>query len=72
MTQPFNGHLDEVTEEDFFDCIGENDFVFIVNHDGTLKTVLLPDEFEMTAMPDNVKKVMQIFDISSFQARTLH
>ena len=72
MTQPFNGQLDEVTEEDFFDCIGEHDFVFIVNHDGTLKTVLLPDEFEMTDMPDNVKKVMQIFDISSFQARTLH
>ena len=72
MTQPFNGQLDEVTEEDFFDCIGEHDFVFIVNHDGTLKTVLLPDEFEMTDLPDNVKKVMQIFDISSFQARTLH
>lgn len=72
MPQPFNGQLEEVTEDEFFDCIGEHDFVFIVNHDGTLKTVLLPDEFEMTVLPDNVKRVMEIFDVANFQSRTLH
>ena len=72
MTQPFNGQLEFVTEEDFIDCISDNDFVFIVNSDGTLKTVLLPDEATAADMPDNVKKVMQIFDITNFQPHTLH
>lgn len=72
MPQPFNDQLNEVTEEEFINCIGEQDFVFIMNSDGTLKTVLLPDDFETAGLPDNVKQIMQIFDIASFQSHTLH
>jgi hypothetical protein len=72
MPQPFNGQVDHVTEDEFIDSIGEHDFVFIVNRDGTLKTVLLPDEFELVEMPESVKELMQVFDISTFQSHTIH
>lgn len=72
MPQHFNNQIEELTEEEFIDCIGDTDYIFIMTKDGLLKTVLIPEEMENLELPDNVKKVMQIFDIDDLQPHTLH
>ena len=72
MPQHFNNQIEELTEEEFIDCIGDTDYIFIMTKDGLLKTVLIPEEMENLELPDNVKKVIQIFDIDDLQPHTLH
>lgn len=73
MPQPFDGQIEELTEEEFIDCIGDTDYIFIVTKDGNLKSILIPEEMENTEMPNNVKQVMEIFELDDLtQPRTLH
>ncbi len=72
MPQTFNKELEDNTEDDFLDSIGEQDYVFILDKDGELKTVLLPDEFEDNHVPDTVQKILKTLGIDQLQSHTLH
>ena len=72
MPQTFNKELEDTTEDDFLDSIGEQDYVFILDKDGELKTVLLPDEFEDTHVPESVQKILKTLGIDRLQSHTLH
>jgi hypothetical protein len=62
----------ELDEVDAFDDIDDSDYIFIVGKDGNLKSLLLPDGFENDVTPDNVAKIMQIFEMGSFYSGTIH
>lgn len=62
----------ELDESDAFDNIDDSDYIFIVGSDGNLKSILLPDGFEHAVTPDNVTKVMEIFEVGSFYSGTIH
>ena len=72
MPQTFNKELEDTTEDDFLDSIGEQDYVFILDKDGELKTVLLPDEFEDDQVPANVQQVLKTLGVDRLQSHTLH
>ncbi len=72
MPQTFNKELEDTTEDDFLDSIGEQDYVFILDKDGELKTVLLPDEFEDNHVPEAVQKILKTLGIDRLQSHTLH
>lgn len=73
MTQQnLNNDLEDTSEDDFLDSIGEEDFVFVLDRDGQLKTMLLPEEYENTEMPENLSKVLKVFGISGLEHRVLH
>lgn len=72
MPQTFNKELEDTTEDDFLDSIGEQDYVFILDKDGELKTVLLPEEFEDNQVPANVQQVLKTLGIDRLQSHTLH
>lgn len=62
----------ELEECDAFDDIDDTDYIFVVGKDGNLKSLLLPDGFENDTTPDNVAKIMQIFEMGSFYSGTIH
>ena len=73
MPQPFNGQIEELTEEEFISSIGDTDYIFIMNKDGNLKSILIPEDMENAELPDSVKQVMEIFELDDLtQPRTIH
>lgn len=61
---------DEYNDDDFTD----SDYGFIINADGTLKTMWLPEDL-MEDPPKSVMKLLKIFgikDIHSLEPKTLH
>lgn len=56
----------EITEEEvleaFDEDIADNDYVFVLNEDGELKSILLPDHVPMN-VPKNIQKILKLFKI---------
>lgn len=61
-------------EDDFNSRLSEGDFVFVINEEGLLKTVLVPEEFDvdMNALPSSLKKIFKIFGINQLTNQTIH
>ncbi len=53
----------ESSHEFFEDDIQDDDYVFVIRADGTLKTVMLPHDEVTFDTPDEVKKILSVYDI---------
>lgn len=60
------------SDNDMFDDIDDTDYIFVVGEDGNLKSVLMPDEFENQITPENVEKILGIFQVNQLHSTTLH
>jgi hypothetical protein len=72
---PKNNELvvEEIPEDDD-DDFNDTDYGFIIDSNGDLKTMMLPEEL-MDNPPSSIKKILKIFgikDIHQFEPRTLH
>lgn len=70
MAQNLN-NIDEGTEDDFFDNIADDDYVFVVDKNGALKTLLCPED-ETTVASDQILSLMKAFGIDLHATHTLH
>ena len=74
MTNTIKNNL-EITEEDLEeinDTIEGNEFVFVLDAEGNLKTVILPGEADENDLPETVTRVLQIFELDDLNPQTLH
>ena len=74
MTHTIKNDAD-ITEEDIEDIsesINGDEFVFVLDSEGNLKTVILPGDAEEENLPENVTKVLQVFDLNTLEAHTIH
>lgn len=62
----------DFNDGDEFDDIDDTDYIFVVDVDGNLKSVLLPDGFEDATTPENITKILQIFEVGTFYSGTIH
>lgn len=60
------------TEDEFVDSIDDGDYIFIMDQNGNLKSLLLPDDALMNVTPDKVQQVLSIFGLTEFSHTTLH
>ena len=72
---PKNNELvvEEIPEDDD-DDFNDTDYGFIIDSNGDLKTMMLPEDL-MEDPPRSIKKILRIFgikDIHQFEPRTLH
>ena len=73
MPQPSDSQIEELTEEEFISSIDNSDYIFIMTKDGSLKSILIPEDMENLELPDNIKQVMKIFELDNLVTpRTLH
>jgi len=74
VTNTIKNNLD-ITEEDLEeinDTIEGNEFVFVLDVEGNLKTVILPGEADENDLPENVTRVLQVFELDDLNPQTLH
>jgi hypothetical protein len=73
MTRPSNSEIEEIEEQDFLDNISDEDFVLILDSNGDLKTILLPESLTET-IPKNLVQILKVLGIDNhnLQSRTIH
>jgi hypothetical protein len=73
MTRPSNSEIEDIEEADFLDNIGDEDFVLILDSNGDLKTMLLPESLTEN-IPANLVQILKVLGIDnqSLQSRTIH
>lgn len=65
MKNPHPEWLDELDTDDI-DDIMDDDFGFILDKQGNLKSVFLPDNVE--DIPDKVLEILELFEIDSLES----
>jgi hypothetical protein len=58
-------------DEESIESIDPNDYVFVVDADGNLKTLMCPED-ESVVHSDGVLKLMKLFGIGLHDTHTLH
>jgi hypothetical protein len=61
-----NHQPESIPEYDIDDDISEEDFGFILDREGNLKSVFLPDN--VGAVPDKVLEILELFEIDSIES----
>jgi len=73
MQRPSNeNELEDINEGDFLDSLADDDYVFVLDSEGNLKSVLMPEINQDSAVPDNVESVLKFFGVSNMDPVTLH
>ena len=65
----------EITEEDLEEInesINGDEFLFVLDGEGNLKTVILPGEADENDLPETVTRVLQVFELDDLNPQTLH
>ena len=73
MPRPSNeNELEDINEGDFLDSLADDDYVFVLDSEGNLKSVLMPDMNKNSEVPANVESVLKFFGVSNIEPVTLH
>lgn len=73
MPRPSNeNELEDINEGDFLDSLADDDYVFVLDSEGNLKSVLMPDMNKDSEVPSNVESVLKFFGVSNIEPITLH
>lgn len=64
--------LEDITETDFLDSIDDDDFVFVLNSNGQLKTLLMPEMADSGVVPDSIVHMLKLFGVDRLGPDTLH
>lgn len=75
---PINKENEQDLSEEFleeeYDDYDDNDYCFIINPEGELKSIMFPEDL-MEDPPKEIKKILKIFgikDINDLTPKTLH
>lgn len=64
--------LEDINEGDFLDSLADDDFVFVLDSEGNLKSLLMPELGKDSEVPPNVESVLKFFGVSSTDPVTIH
>ncbi len=64
--------IDEVTEDDFLDELDLEDFVFVIDREGNLKNLILPENYESMTIPDEINTLLQMYGLSIWKLNSIH
>lgn len=64
--------VDELTEDEFLDSLDIEDFVFVIDSQGNLKNIILPENYESIDMPDEINTILQMYGMSTWNLNSIH
>jgi len=66
-------HIDQdELENEMMDELADSDYIFVVDGNGNLKSVILPENYETIAAPESVNKILEMFNFNYFYSDTVH
>ena len=71
MTHTVNAEY-QMSEDEFIDSIADGDYIFVIDSQGKLKSMLMPEPASMDPMPAEVQQVMGVFDLTCYPGETIH
>lgn len=72
MKPEINPEVDDMTEEEFLDSLDIEDYVFVLDSDGNLKNVILPENYESMAIPDSVETILKMYNLHVWNLNPVH
>jgi hypothetical protein len=72
MKPEINPEVDDMTEEEFLDSLDIEDYVFVLDSDGNLKNVILPENYESMSIPDSVETILKMYNLHVWNLNPVH
>jgi hypothetical protein len=72
MKHNINSEVDDMTEDEFLDSLDIEDYVFVLDSDGNLKNLILPENYESMEIPDAVKTILQMYSLNVWNLNSIH
>ena len=63
---------DDLENDPLMDEIADTDYIFVVDAQGMMKSVILPDNYKTAETPESVTKILELFDFNYFYSDTIH
>jgi hypothetical protein len=71
-----NDHLssevEDMTEDEFLDSLDIEDFVFVIDREGSLKNVILPENYDTMEIPEAVQTILQMYGLNVWHLNSIH
>lgn len=64
--------VDDMTEDEFLDSLDADDYLFVLDRDGVLKNVILPENYEEAELPQEVKAILEMYGLGVGNLNQLH
>lgn len=64
--------VDDMTEDEFLDSLDIEDFVFVLDRDGNLKNVILPENYEELTIPEEVQTILHMYGLNTTSLHKMH
>lgn len=72
MKHNIGSEVDDMTEDEFLDSLDIEDYVFVLDSDGNLKNLILPENYESMEIPDAVKTILQMYNLNVWNLNSIH
>jgi hypothetical protein len=72
MKPEINPEVDDMTEEEFLDSLDIEDYVFVLDSNGNLKNVILPENYESMSIPDSVETILKMYNLHVWNLNPVH
>jgi len=72
MKHNINLEVDDMNEDEFLDSLDIEDYVFVLDSDGNLKNLILPENYESMEIPDAVKTILQMYSLNVWNLNSIH
>lgn len=72
MKPDITSEVDDMSEDEFLDSLDIEDFVFVLDSNGNLKNVILPENYETMEIPDAVNTILQMYNINFWNLNAIH
>lgn len=71
--KPHNiSNVDDMTEDEFLESLDADDYLFVLDKNGVLKNVILPENYEETELPREVQSILEMYGLSVGNLNQLH
>ena len=66
-------HIDQdELENEMMDEVADSDYIFVVDMNGNLKSVILPENYDNATAPESVNRILEMFNLNYFYSDTVH
>jgi hypothetical protein len=67
-----SSEVEDMTEDEFLDSLDIEDFVFVIDREGSLKNVILPENHDVMEIPESIQTILQMYGLNVWHLNSIH